>query len=412
MSFFEETRVKIADSPAADAFGRWRVANMNILLSSQLNYADNALVWGELATGGGSTSHVPARAAMDLIVDGTDGAEVIRQTKRYYLYRAGQSHAIFMTFSQMTAIANVRKRCGYFDADNGLFFEVNGTTDVAVTKRSNTSGSPVDTRITQVNWNLDTLDGSADANNPSGLNLDVSQAQILFIDLQWLGAGRVRMCFDIAGVVRPVHEFLHANVLDTVYMSTATLPCRYEITNTAASAGATYTQHCSAVVREGGTEEEGFPTCLRSPASGGGVLDATTTPRSAISVRLRASHIRAFLKPLAAGLMNLGTGAVVFDVVLNPTLAAGPLSFANSGQLGLQVSFDQLDYTPGSGHAIGCGSAPGSGPSDTVGRVSGIDSVLGVAANLASTSDILSLIVEAAAGTQNLVGFMQMLELF
>lgn len=110
----------------------------------------------------------------------------------------------------------IRKRVGYFDDDSGIYLEVyNGSVKVVI--RSKVSGSVVNTEVAQANWNLDKLDGSG----PSRATLDITKAQILMIDLQWLGVGRVRIGFVVNGVTYYVHQFLHANKISTVYMSNA-----------------------------------------------------------------------------------------------------------------------------------------------------------------------------------------------
>lgn len=408
MTFIEEPKIRLANSPAVDAAARLRVSNNHILFSGQLVHADNPLVWDTKVIGGGTAVYNVNESTLTLNVGTASGDRAIRQSKRSWLYRAGQSQNPTMTAALLTPVANILKQFGLFDALDGLFFEVNGTTDIAFTRRSFVTGVAVDDRKVRADWSEDKLDGSG----PSGITLNLANAQRMVVDLLWHGVGRIRVGFNFGGDIVYAHEFNFANELaDVPYMRTASLPIRYEITNTGPSVGGSLKQMCASVSREGGSEEEGFPSCLHSDVSGVGVLDATQTPRTAISVRLRNSHMRAFLKPLGAGILNLGNAAIVIKVVINPTLVGGPLGFVDDGA-GLQVSFDQLEHTVGSGHSIACGSAPGAGPSDTVGALSMLESVLGVASNIDGVSDILSLIVEAAAGTQNLIGFLQMLELF
>jgi hypothetical protein len=170
---------------------------------------------------------------------------------------------------------------GYFDPEEGIFWQQTGAGS-AMVRRSSTSGSPVDEVVAQVNWNLDPMDGTG----PSGITLDPTKTQILIIDLQWLGVGRVRVGFVIGGAIYYVHEFLYANVLSTVYMRTATLPVRYEITNTGVAASATndLIQICSAVMSEGGLD---FVPQRRFTANNGTTLINLTTRRPILSIRPR-----------------------------------------------------------------------------------------------------------------------------
>jgi hypothetical protein len=72
------------------------------------------------------------------------------------------------------------------------------------------TGSVVNTRVAQADWNQDPLDGTG----PSGLTLDSSKAQILYMDIEWLGLGTVRTGFIINGAFVPCHNFDHANLCD------------------------------------------------------------------------------------------------------------------------------------------------------------------------------------------------------
>lgn len=393
------------DGTGLDAYGRQRVSSNHTLFSGQLNHAENPLVWDKLATGGGSTAYLVDESTLNLVVDGTNGARAVSQSKRYWLYRSGQSQEVKFSLADATQIANVTKQSGYFDDDDGIFLRVTGG-DIALIRRTSTSGSSVDADVKLRNdWSIDSLDGSG----PSGLTLDFDNAIHGRIDLQWLGVGRVRVDFMVDGQYRHAHWFDFSNSLTVPYMKLASLPVRYEIFNTAASAGANLKQICANVNREGGDEEEGIPTAVRSPLSAG-VLTATTTPRSSISIRLRDSHVRAFAKPRLVELLNMGTGAVAFDLILNPTLT-GSLTWVNTGQAGLQRSFTQLNYTASSGHCIASGGTNSTNQSRGT-HQSEIEASIGIAADIGGTADILSLIVEAATGPDNILASIRMLELF
>jgi hypothetical protein len=226
-----------------DAFGRMRVSNPVTLFDSQNRYVDGEQFSSD-NSGSGSVTYNANSSNFTLSVSG-NGDEVIRQAKRVSLYQPGKSLLIMNTFAFNTPIANLRQRVGYFTSQNGIFLEADGT-DVYIVKRSYTTGSAVDTRIAQSNWNGDTFDG----NGSSGITLDVSKTQILWTDIEWLGVGSVRVGFVIDGIFHIVHTFHHANSLTDVYMTTASLNCRYEITSTGASGS--MRQICSTVISEGG----------------------------------------------------------------------------------------------------------------------------------------------------------------
>lgn len=257
MSYFERTQVLSADSPSVDAFGRWRTSEAVTLFDSQFQYDLQPLIWQQITATGGAVAHLPNESAASLTITVSASSSAALQTYQYHRYQPGKSQFVAMTFVAGTPTANVIKALGLYDSRNGIFFRVNGET-LEVVRRTYAGGSASDNAVAQDDWNLDTLDGSGpNQTNPSGITLDVTKAQILIIDLQWLGVGRVRIGFDIAGQIVYVHEFLNANVLSVPYMTTANLPLRAECYNIAGlGAGDSMKVVCAQVASEGGVERE------------------------------------------------------------------------------------------------------------------------------------------------------------
>lgn len=240
------------DSSNVGAFGRLRVCNPQTLFDSTLTYDKQSLLWNEKLTDTGTSTHLPNESSVLMSVVAS-GDKVERQSIEYFRYQPGKSQLIFMTFAMGDGDPNVRKRIGYFDSENGIFIEtINGS--AWVVRRSSVTGSVVDTRIAQDNWNLDTRG-----------NLDLDSAQVLVIDLEWLGVGRVRTGFVEKGTIKYVHEFLHANAESTAYMTTAQLPCRLEIEATGLPSALTSMRGiCATVISEGGRDNtSGFPFASR-----------------------------------------------------------------------------------------------------------------------------------------------------
>lgn len=271
------------DSAGRDAFGRDRVSELAGQFDSQSQYDDHRLFWQNKITnnsGFATGTHLPNESAVKLTVGANDS--IIRQSRGYQRYQPGKGQFILMTWAGMSPNSEITRRGGYFDGDNGIFFELNASTSRFVL-RSKATGAVVDTQVDQSDWNLDKLNGAGS----SGFNLDVTTSQILVIDLEWLGVGRVRCGFVIDGRIVYCHQFLNANINPTVYMTTANLPVRYEIEATSMATGThSYTAICSQVSSEGGFENErGIPFAV----SNGGSLLATTTRRPIISIRPKAT---------------------------------------------------------------------------------------------------------------------------
>lgn len=276
--------VFFADSPNIDAFGRLRVSNPQTIFDSQLQYNLAPIQWETVTTAGGSAAHLPNESAARLRVDTTSNASCLRQTYQYHRYQPSKSQNILMTFVLGAANANVDKRLGYFDDENGIYLTQNGVGAVAIGLRSYVTGSVVNTEIAQGAWNLDAMDGSG----PSGVALDWTKSQQLVIDLEWLSVGRVRVGFRLAGLVVYAHEFLIANTISTGYMTTANLPLRYEIVATGAAGGTTdLIQICCAITSEGGFEiGRGLPFTYRTASAG---VSVTTTEKAVLAIRPRGT---------------------------------------------------------------------------------------------------------------------------
>ena len=236
---------------AVDAFGRARQSSPLTLFDSFNRYDANDK-FSELFVSGGAVSFNTNTSTVSLEVDGSLGSKVVRETNRVFAYQPGKSLQIFNTFVMDTHSPGLQQRVGYYNDENGIFIELDDD-GLHFVKRTNISGTPSDVRVNQSSWSIDPLDGSG----PSLNALDITKAQIFWMDIEWLGVGSVRCGFVIDGKFIHCHTFNHANRIDSVYMTTAILPLRYEIENTTVGPPAVLQQICSTVISEGGYEFRG-----------------------------------------------------------------------------------------------------------------------------------------------------------
>jgi hypothetical protein len=306
-----------------DAFQRVSVAQPATLFDSQFQYDLQPLLWEQITAVNGWITHLPYQCCALLSTTGQAGSSAALQTRQYFRYQPGKAQNVFATFVLGAAAAFVTRRVGYFDASNGIFLEQAGTTDVAIVRRTNVTGTPADNRVVQADWNLDTLDGSG----PSGITIDLAKAQILVIDLQFLGVGRVRIGFDIDGLVVWAHEFLNANNLASVYMTTANLPVRYEQTAAAGAGPAAMDAICAAVISSGGFDDErGFLSSIGNAAS---VTAGSGTRTCLVALRPAAQFAgivnRTTIVPLDVSVLA-GANPILVEVVYAPIVTGGAWS--------------------------------------------------------------------------------------
>jgi hypothetical protein len=254
MSYIINNEIQFSDSPNLDAFSRLRVSQPFSIFNSSLVSESGDTSFETYLVSGGTITYNSEKSEVQFSVF-SNGDRIVRQQHGYNFYQPGKSQLSILTGVFGTPTAGVIKRIGYYDDNDGLFFQCSGIT-FGVNLRTSTSGSVVDTFIPQSEWNIDTLDTGSTL-NPSGKHLDITKTNIYLIQFQWLGVGRVIFCLDIDGIIQPVHEILNANNKTEVYMSSGSLPVRYELISEGGS-DSTFKQICSTVISEGGQEEFGY----------------------------------------------------------------------------------------------------------------------------------------------------------
>ena len=312
--------IRSSDSPSIDSFGRWRTSNSRTLFYSKQEYDSTPLLWDDVEISGfGTTSvHSTDTASQTLGVSGTTEGRRIRQTFMRFNYEPGQSQLVFMTtiLDQFGGGTGIFRKVGLFDDDNGYFLQ-DAEGVIEFVRRKDVTGSPVDERIEQSNWNLDKMDGTG----PSGVTLDFSKVQLLLID----GVGRVRLGFSVAGKINYAHEFLHSNVSDVTYLPLPSLPLRYEIENDGTGVESTFSQNCVAVTSEGGDRLSGV---LRYKSTSGVPVVAAVVGvlYAIIGIRIKSDHIGIEVRLMSSSLLEIvGDKNLEWILVRNSTIAGSPV---------------------------------------------------------------------------------------
>ena len=297
-----------------DMFGRVKVAEAFTLFDSQHRYQDSPDDYSDTIASGGTVGYDINQSSVLLNVTAASGSEVTRETRRIFPYQPGKSLQVMQTFVFAPAQTNLRQRAGYFTRQNGVFLEQDGDT-IYFVRRSSATGSVVETRVPQSEWNVDKLDGTG----PSDVVLDLSKAQILFSEYEWLGVGSVRIGFAIDGNFLICHQFNHANHIDSVYMTTAALPARLEITNTGPTAApSTMKQICTTVISNGGYfRPTNAETVLRPVAT------VATAFYPLISIRMAPGRTDSVIIPTGIDISPVTGDDFEFVLTRNPTLTGG-----------------------------------------------------------------------------------------
>lgn len=251
----EYNNQKVESNFDLDAFGKLRVTNPYSLIEIRIppestgtsEYLSNNVLICSKSTGSATASYLNSKCTLSVL---SSGDRYINQSRKYSIYQPGKS-LLFLASGLINAGSNdssVTSRIGYFDDNNGLFFEYSNNILKVVLRNST-----IDTVISQTLWNIDKMNGLG----ISSLNLDLTKTQLFVIDLEWLGVGRIRFGFYGNGIINYCHEIKNINVLTAPYIVSPNLPIRYEISSSGGSGS--LIQICSTVISEGGYNPLGKP---------------------------------------------------------------------------------------------------------------------------------------------------------
>ena len=380
---------------SADAFGRLRVSNPFTLFDTQARYYDHGQ-FSNVNVGTANVVYVASQSSYQLNVGSANGDSVIRESKRVFAYQPGKSQLTMNTFCFATPKTNLRQRVGLFGANNGVFFENDGTYNYMVIGYQSFGNEE---RVRQDAWNGDRLNGSGGITNPSNITLYPDRTQIFYADVEWLGVGSVRCGFVVNGAYVLCHTFHHANQLgfDRVYMTTATLPIRYEITNTGATSGASMmTQICSTVISEGGynsfgtTESYGTGTTQKRLSNSG-------TYYPVVSIRLNAARLDAIVVPRQIDVLSPSVNYYRWALLNNATLTGA--TFAQTSQSGT-VDIDTAATAVAGGFEIQSGYAS----SRELTQLSSVDFFqFQLGRTMQGVSDVVTLAIAATANNADVL---------
>lgn len=393
-----------------DAFGRLRVGSPETLFEGHFPYDNDAIHWfGDMS--GGTGTYLSDQGALLLTADAGQSAAI--QSKRFTQYQPGKSLLVQFTGVYPTKVGSTG-RAGYFNTNDGLFFQVvDGALSFVL--RTSTSGAPVDTAYAQADWNIDSFDGSG----PSGITINPAYPQNAFIDLQWLGVGRVRFGFEINGEKLLAHEIDFANRAGVApYMRTANLPVRYELIGAAGMAGsAELTCVCSTVISEGGfVEIQGIRQHARKLTAttvGTGAVVPIMSIRPRVNVNGVVNHLRFLLKNLIV--LNTGNNPAHYGVIYGGTLTSPSWGNVNALYSGAEVDYAATAIAGGiliEGQFV----AAGAGHADQGGQLAlSEDYSVALAPDgthpTAPLTDIYSLVGIGIGGSTTLMGGMTWTEL-
>jgi len=329
-----------------DLFGRIKVSNPFTIFDSTHRYSQDG-DFDDVILGAGSTvGIITSQSTATLGIGTTARCSIIRESKRVFPYQPGKALQIFQTFVFNPAKENLVQRAGYASSENGVMIELNGT-QLNIIKRTAISGVGTTISVSQSNWNTDTLDGSGpNESNPSGIALDMTKAQLMFSEYEWLGVGCVRVGFvNSNGIFHIAHIFNHTNILDSVYITTASLPIRYEIMNTGITTSvSTMKQICVSIQSNGGYEKKQVESIVRRETQ---ISIGTTNFVPIVSIRLRPGREDAIILPHQISFIPESGASATMEVALIRNGSISTPSWITSSSPNVQMDISATSISGG-----------------------------------------------------------------
>jgi hypothetical protein len=311
--------------PYYDASGRLRASTPLTLFEHNNQFGTNPSKWDKLLSGTGTLTDTTATGTTTLSTGGTaSGASAIRATRAYQRYQVQKSLQVGQAFLFGSGVTGVSKKVGYFDANNGVYFEQLGSTlNIGIRQAG------VDTKIAQGSWNIDNLTGSG----PSGMTFNPLALQGLSID--FLGNLLIRFTLIYNGTAVPFHIINAANTVTPIIPNTANLTVRQEIVNTT-----TVSSSSSLIVANVNVDSEGAveeAVAYNFAASNGATTISVTTRRPIITLQAKTLGVdgvtRNFGQILPISVNVYGTVSLYLEFIVNGTLTGASFNSVNANSI-------------------------------------------------------------------------------
>jgi hypothetical protein len=378
-------------------FGRTKVSEPVTLFDSQHRYKSSG-DYSDFTSGTASVTHNTNQSTELLTIGTALGDKITRESKRVFPYQPGKSLQIMQTFVFAPAKTNLRQRAGYFSRTNGYYLELDGT-QLAFVRRSYVTGELIETRVYQSEWNMDKLDGTG----PSDVALDISKAQIMFSEYEWLGAGSVRLGFAIDGNFIVAHQFNHSNHVDSVYITTASLPIRFEIENLGTtSSSSSMKQICASVISNGGyTRRTEAWSAARTET-----VNISSSYYPLVAIRMASGRTDSVIIPSGLTVLPIAQGNYEWALIRNAAITGGTWTTHTPSTGNVEYNISATSITGGT--AVVEGLMSSSNQANTAVTLDSNllrwDLQLGRTNADTPVSDTLTLVVRSLGGTQSAIG--------
>ena len=212
-------------------------------------------------------------------------------------------------------------------AKSGTFEITTATTAAGTFAQSLAGASVTDTVINQSSWSEDTLDGSSDANNPSGITLDQTKGNVYQIRYQWLGFGGMEFFVEhgVDAELHLVHRIEYANTNTVSSIDNPTLPLCISTKNTSNTSDVVLKVGSMGGFVEGRDTLTGLPHSLSIESTSIGVTERTVMNLHSHDI-YQSTLNRVKIKMTIGSVSTDGTKNSIIRIRKNAILT-GPVAF-------------------------------------------------------------------------------------
>ena len=346
--------LRVDASNPKTSFDEIPVAELSPIAQVTFPYNINADIVTTTLAGSGTATQSDNMAVLSTSTGTTATESSAIESKETITFRAGQGamarfSALFTDNAPngATSIQGV----GVGDANDGYGFAFVGTT-FNISYRTN----GVQTNITQTSWNVDVMDGSGSASNPSGMALDPTNGNMYQISYgSGFGAVNFSIESDLTGDMVLVHVLKYGNMFTVPSAYNPTFPMRSEVFKNGTSDANNYTLKVSDMSSfiEGSNTITGVGNAYENSKSIGGTETSLFSIQNKSTYQSKTNKVNAKIQSMSV--VNDTNAPAIFRLWENATLGGSP-SYTDISTNTSVMSVDVAGTTRTGGKLIGAWS--------------------------------------------------------
>ena len=306
-------------------YDEFPVSEFTAIAQLHFPYNINTDLTNVITLGSGTVTQADNMAIVATSAGVTATESAALESKSTITFRAGEGavgrfSALFTDFAPngATSVQGI----GLGDANDGYGFTLAGTSsELNITYRTN----GVSTSVTQSLWNADTMDGSGNASNPSGMLLDVTMGNVYQVSY---GSGFGCVYFSIesqtTGHMVLIHTLLLANLNTTPSSYNPTFALRSEVFKDGTADANDYVMKVADMssFTQGQDKVTGAVNAFENSKNIGGTETNLFTLQNKATFQGKTNKVSAVLSSIS--LINDSNGAGTFRLWEDATLGGSP----------------------------------------------------------------------------------------